>query len=229
MDFSKNDVCVLIPTLSDRATIGPAIEERQREGYYRILVVDGHSTDGTLEIAGSLGAIVMIQDGKGKGAAIIKAFENITSPYILMLDGEGTNPPECADTMIEPLASGRTDRVIGNRLNQYEHGALSFFNLWGNLLMNTLFEWTHGVYMADIPPGYRAFTLSSVRRMNLKKTGFEIVPTFYKKCRGSPTKLRPVRDGYKIFRAINGSGKMNNSFSHFNFICVLMSVIAFCL
>jgi hypothetical protein len=38
----------------------------QREGYHRILVADGHSTDGTPGIAGKLGAIVMTQEEKGK-------------------------------------------------------------------------------------------------------------------------------------------------------------------
>jgi dolichol-phosphate mannosyltransferase len=72
--------------------------------------------------------------------------------------------------------------------------------------MNTQLEWIHGVYMTDILSGYWAFTLLSIRQMNLKKTGsetetgisstvisrslrFEIVPIFYKKRHEFPTKL----------------------------------------
>jgi dolichol-phosphate mannosyltransferase len=44
---------------------------------------------------------------------MIEAFEKITSPYILMLDGDGANPREYADSMIEPLTSDRADHVIG--------------------------------------------------------------------------------------------------------------------
>ncbi|MDR3102495.1 MAG: S-layer glycoprotein N-glycosyltransferase AglJ [Methanocalculaceae archaeon] len=246
MNFSRDDVCVLIPTLNEKTTIGSIIIELQALGYHNILVVDGHSTDGTPEIARILGAEVMTQMGRGKGAAMIEAFARITTPYILMLDGDGTNPPEYADAMIEPLASGRADLVIGNRLNQYERGALTRLNLWGNRLMNTLFKWAHGVYMTDILSGYRAFTLVSVQQMNLTEEGFEIeteisstvvhhglkfevVPTFYKKRSGSPTKLHPVRDGYKILRAINRYGKMNNPLFHFSVIGVLMGVAGFSL
>ncbi|MDV0443868.1 S-layer glycoprotein N-glycosyltransferase AglJ [Methanorbis rubei] len=246
MVFSKDDVCVLIPTLNEKATIGLVIEELQSLGYHNILVVDGHSTDGTPDIARNLGAAVMTQQGKGKGAAMIEAFSVITKPYILMLDGDGTNPPEYADAMVEPLASGRADHVIGNRLNEYERGALTRLNLWGNRLMNTLFKWAHGVYMTDILSGYRGFTLDSLKQMNLKEAGFEIeteissavihrglkfevVPTFYKKRPGSPTKLHPVRDGYKILRAINKYGKMNNPLFHFSVIGVLMGIAGFCL
>ena len=246
MDFSKDDICVLIPTLNEKATIGSVIEELQAEGYRRILVVDGHSTDGTPEIAEKLGATVLIQEGKGKGAAMIEAFEQITAPYILMLDGDGTNPPEYADAMVEPLISGRADHVIGNRLNQYERGALTRLNLLGNRLMNTFFKWAHGVYLTDILSGYRAFTLDSIRQMNLNEAGFEIeteisstvvhrglrfevVPTFYKKRPGSPTKLHPVRDGYKILRAINKYGKMNNPLFHFSVIGIMIGIAGFCI
>ncbi len=246
MDFSKDNVCVLIPTLNEKATIGLVIEELQAHGYHNILVVDGHSTDGTPEIARDLGAKVMTQQGRGKGAAMIEAFAVIAEPYILMLDGDGTNPPEYADAMLEPLVTGRADHVIGNRLNEYERGALTRLNLWGNRLMNTLFKWAHGVYMTDILSGYRAFTRDSLKQMNLKESGFEIeteissavihrglkfevVPTFYKKRPGSPTKLHPVRDGYKILRAINKYGKMNNPLFHFSVIGVLMGIAGFCL
>ena len=84
---------------------------------------------------------------------------------------DGTSPPEAGDAMIEPLVSGRADHVIGNRLNQYERGALTRLSLWGNRIMNTLFKWAHGVYMTDILSGYRAFTLESVKQMNLKEAG----------------------------------------------------------
>lgn len=246
MDFSKDDVCVLIPTLNEKATIGSVIEEFHTLGYHNILVVDGHSTDGTQEIAVKLGATVMTQQGRGKGAAMIGAFAAITSPYILMLDGDGTNPPEYADAMIEPLVAGRADHVIGNRLNQYERGALTRLNRFGNLIMNTLFKWAHGVYMTDILSGYRGFTRDTVKKMNLTETGFEIeteicsavvqqglrfevVPTYYKKRPGSPTKLHPVRDGYKILRAINRYGKMNNPLFHFTVVGILLGLGGFCL
>ncbi|HJJ92426.1 MAG TPA: S-layer glycoprotein N-glycosyltransferase AglJ [Methanocorpusculum sp.] len=243
---SKDNVCVLIPTLNEKATIGYIIRGLQAKGYHQILVVDGHSTDGTPKIAEKLGAKVIKQEGKGKGAALIEAFEKITTPYILMLDGDGTNPPEYADSMIEPLIQDRADHVIGNRLEQYERGALTHLNLWGNYLMNILFKWAHGVYMDDILSGYRAFTLDSIRLMNLTEKGFgieteicaavihyglrfEIVPTYYKKRQGSPTKLHPILDGYKIIRTINKYSKINNPLCYLRNIGILISIVCFCL
>ena len=230
MRFDKRDVIQFI------------FVELQSHGYTHILVVDGRSSDGTPEIASDLGAKVLTQTGKGKGAAMIEAFKQITEPYILMLDGDGTNPPEYADAMIEPLMSGRADHVIGNRLDNYEHGALTRLNRLGNSVMNTFFKWAHGVYMTDILSGYRGFTKESVKKMDLSESGFEIeteicsavvhhdlrfevVPTYYKKRPGSPTKLNPLRDGYKIIRAINRYGKMNNPLFHFSAVGIFLGLV----
>ena len=68
-EINRDLVCVLIPTLNEKATIGPVIEELKAFGYNNILVADGRSTDGTPEMAEKLGAKVMTQQGKGKGKA----------------------------------------------------------------------------------------------------------------------------------------------------------------
>ena len=243
-EINRDLVCVLIPTLNEKETIGSVIEELKAHGYPNILVADGRSTDGTVEIAERLGAKVFVQKGKGKGKAMIEAFSIITEPYVLMLDGDGTNPPEFADAMVEPLFAGRADHVIGNRLENYEKGALTKLNRFGNDVMNRMFKWAHGVHMTDILSGYRAFTKASLEKMHLTESGFEIeteissevvhhnlrfevVPTYYKKRPGSPTKLNPIKDGAKILRAINRYGKMNNPIFHFGTIGVILSVIGF--
>ena len=242
--INRDLVCVLIPTLNEKDTIGPVIEGMKAQGYHNILVADGRSTDGTAEIAESLGAAVITQKGKGKGKAMIEAFSIIEEPYVLMLDGDGTNPPEFADAMVEPLFAGRADHVIGNRLADYEKGALTKLNRFGNDVMNRMFKLAHGVYMTDILSGYRAFTKESLEKMHLTESGFEIeteissevvhhnlrfevVPTYYKKRPGSPTKLNPIKDGAKILRAINRYGKMNNPMFHFGTIGVILSLIGF--
>ncbi len=230
-EINRDLVCVLIPVMNEKTTVGPLIEELHANGYHNILVADGNSTDGTKEIAEKLGAKVFVQKGKGKGAAMIEAFSLITDPYVLLLDGDGTNSPADADKMVEPLFAGRADHVIGNRCETYEKGAHTRLNFFGNNVMNRMFKWAHGVYMTDILSGYRAFTKASLEQMKLKEAGFEIeteissevvhhnlrfevVPTYYKK-RPTKPKLHPIRDGAKIILAINKYGRMNNPLFYF--------------
>ena len=121
MKFNKDEVCILIPTLNEVLTIGEIIQDFRAMGYSHILVIDGNSTDDTVKVSHKSGAEVRIQSGKGKGNAIIEAFEIIEQPYILMLDGDGTYSPKDAEKMLTPLFLG-FDQVIGERLINAEEG-----------------------------------------------------------------------------------------------------------
>ena len=111
MSIDKDLVCILIPTLNESPTIGPVIQGYLNQGFTHILVIDGHSNDDTRQIAENSGAKVILQQGKGKGTAIIEAFARITRPYVLMVDGDGTYLPEDAESLINPLSLG-ADQVI---------------------------------------------------------------------------------------------------------------------
>ncbi len=72
----------------------------------KVLVVDGHSRDRTVEIAKNLGAEIAFQDGFGKGNAIAKALErlDLNVKYVIILtDADYTYPAEYVPEMIEIL------------------------------------------------------------------------------------------------------------------------------
>ena len=102
MAVNRDEVCIFIPTLNEAPTIGSLIKSFRDLGYNHIFVMDGHSGDGTPDIARKEGATVEVQKGRGKGNAIIEAIQFIKEPYILMLDGDGTYLPEEAGNMLEP-------------------------------------------------------------------------------------------------------------------------------
>lgn len=51
----KEDITIVLPTLNEEKAIGKVIDELLSEGYTNILVIDGYSTDRTVEIARSKG------------------------------------------------------------------------------------------------------------------------------------------------------------------------------
>lgn len=241
MEINKDEVCIFIPTLNEGPTIGGLIGTFRENGFKHILVIDGRSSDNTAEIAEYAGAKVIIQDSKGKGNAIIEAIEYFDRPYILMLDGDGTYLPEEAENMLKPLFEG-SQHVIGNRLNNFEKGALSTLNLYGNQVINYLFKVAHGTYLFDILSGYRAFDIESIRRMKLKEAGFEIetemaveavrnnqkisvVEISYLKRPGTETKLHPFKDGAKIISTIFKLARVSNPIFYFGFIGFIIAVI----
>jgi len=241
MVIDRSQVCIFIPTLNEEPTIGELISLFREQGYPHIFVMDGNSTDSTAEIAEKAGAEVVLQRSHGKGNAIIESIEHFRLPYILMLDGDMTYLPKDAELMLEPLFAG-CDHVIGNRLEFPEKGALSHFNLFGNKVINDLFRMAHGRYLADILSGYRAFTLESIRQMNLREEGFEIetemasesirnqqkikvVPVHYVKRPGSATKLRPLHDGAKIISTLYRLARRSNPMFYFGMIGGVITIV----
>lgn len=231
-EISPDDVCVLIPTLDEAATIGDVIEGFFEEGYTNVVVVDGDSSDGTRDIAREYGAEVLVQSGDGKGQAVREALEYITVPYVLMLDGDGTYDPADADTMIEPLARGY-EHVIGNRFADMDDDAMRALNGVGNRMINRAFGFVHGANYEDILSGYRAFTVESFERLSLDSEGFTletelavecvrhgiettVVPISYTaRPDESETNLHPIKDGGTIILALYSLAKTNNPLFYF--------------
>ena len=85
---------IVLLTLNEEEAIGTVIDELKHEGYENILVVDGYSTDFTVKIAKEKGAKVVLQKGKGKTGAIKTAIELAKTPYILVMDADGTYNPK---------------------------------------------------------------------------------------------------------------------------------------
>lgn len=241
MKFNKDEVCILIPTLNEAPTIGNVVKEFKALGYNHILVIDGKSTDNTVKFAREAGANVRTQSGKGKGNAIIEAFEVVEQPYILMLDGDGTYSAKDAEKMLTPLFLG-FDQVIGDRLMNAEEGSFSRLNLFGNHMLNILFKIAHSRDLHDILSGYRAFTKLAVSQMHLKEKGFEIeteisveavrngqrimiVPIKYLRRPGTATKLSPFHDGFKIVSTIYRLARVNNPMFYFGMMGVFTTIL----
>jgi dolichol-phosphate hexosyltransferase len=241
MKFNKDEVCILIPTLNEAPTIGNVVREFKALGYNHILVIDGKSTDNTVKLAREAGANVRTQSGKGKGNAIIEAFEVIEQSYILMLDGDGTYSSKDAEKMLTPLFLG-FDQVIGDRLINAEEGSFSRLNLFGNHMLNILFKIAHSRDLHDILSGYRAFTKLAIHQMNLREKGFEIeteisveavrngqrtmiVPIKYMRRPGGATKLSPFHDGIKIVSTIYRLARVNNPMFYFGLMGVFTTLL----
>ena len=239
----RHDVCVLLPTMNEAETIGDVVDGFRAHGYENVLVIDGGSADGTREIAADHGARVMKQTGTGKGQAVREALDHIDAEVILMADGDGTNPPEHADAMVEPIVSGGYEHVIGDRFADMQDGAMSSLNRAGNRLINWSFRMIHGKDFGDILSGYRAFTRDSVRPFHLRADGFGIetelavecakhdvpttvVPTRYEARPGdSETNLHPIRDGGVILVTLYKLAKTNNPLFYFGSVGGLSGLV----
>lgn len=232
----KDNVCILIPTLNEGKTIRDLVARFKKLGYEDVMVIDGNSSDNTVSEATAAGALVVSQNGKGKGTAVQQAFALIDKDVTVMIDGDGTYLPEEVEKLIGPIEAGQADHVMGNRFANYEKGAFTRLNLIGNKLLNNAFNLDFRVRLEDILTGYRAFSKRAIKLMDLNQSGFGIeaeltvesikkelrvmeVPISYRsRAPGAPTKLNPLEDGFKIGYTIYKLGKTYNPMLYLSLI-----------
>jgi len=170
---------LIIAALNEAPGIGLTIAEmKDTLGEIPVLVVDGKSSDRTVEIAKNLGAKVVCQDGIGKGDALTKALEHadLNANYIILTDADYTYPAEYVPAMIKVLEENPlVGMVCGNRLNgQVDKEALHNVFHIGNMLLALAHNMLNGVSLQDPLTGLRVIRAEILRGRLLKSKSFDI-------------------------------------------------------
>ena len=220
------DLVIVIPTLNEEggiaATINSIKQNLDDKFNYKILVVDGSSTDKTVEIAKSLGAKILKQRRRGYGDALQTGFfyvdTRMDSLITVMLDADGTYEPKDIIKMAEIILNAEADFVIGNRFANMDKNAMTRLNRFGNKFLSAIARKLLKIKVTDTQCGLRAFrsdlanifyTASSgmpfATEMLAATKSYQIkikeIPTSYHERMGE-TKLTPFHDGMKIFGTI---------------------------
>ena len=146
----EKSVSVIIPCKNERGNIENAVKRlRDLGSHTEIIFIDGHSTDGTPdEIKRIMGLFpdrdikFLHQEGKGKGDAVRKAFEQAQADILMILDADLTVPPEELPKFYNALTSGKGEFINGSRLvYPMEEEAMRFLNMLGNKFFSLAFSW----------------------------------------------------------------------------------------
>ena len=189
---------------------------------YKIVVVDGLSSDKTVENAKALGAKVIMQRRKGYGDALQAGFyyvdTRLKSHITVMLDADGTYEPKDIVKMAEIILKGEADFVIGNRFANMERGAMTRMNKFGNKLLSSIARKLLKIKITDTQCGLRAFRTDLANIFYTSALGMPFatemlaaiysyrikikeIPTSYHERIGK-TKLTPFQDGMGILGTI---------------------------
>jgi len=170
---------LVIAALNEAQGIGLTIAEmKDTLGEVPVLVVDGKSSDRTVEIAKNLGAKVINQDGNGKGDALAKALEhaNLGVDYVILTDADYTYPAEYVPAMINILEENPlVGMVCGNRFNGYvDKKALHRVFQIGNKLLALVNNMLNGESLQDPLTGLRVIRAEILRGWLVKSKGFDV-------------------------------------------------------
>jgi dolichol-phosphate mannosyltransferase len=194
---------LVIPTLNEEEAIRPLVEEASSL-FPRIVVVDGHSSDRTREIAQSLGATVILQEfGLGKGCGVrtaMKFFLSQAAEIMCTIDGDGTNIPRDLVPLIEAVRSGDADIVMGSRTRgSRDPQSMNWITIASNRVVSYLLSARYGGNLTDIQTGYWAFSRNAVERLlpRLHSTRFEIELEIFAKAKSCGLVLKELPVGFR--------------------------------
>ncbi|HSF43623.1 MAG TPA: glycosyltransferase family 2 protein [Thermoanaerobaculia bacterium] len=111
-------VAAIVPAYNEEATLTEVLSVlKATPGIDEILVVSDGSTDGTVEIARSLGLrTIRLRENQGKGRAMAIGVAHTDAPVLLFVDGDILNlTKDLLTRLIEPVVSGRSDMNVGIR------------------------------------------------------------------------------------------------------------------
>jgi glycosyltransferase involved in cell wall biosynthesis len=205
--YSPCRVSVIVPALNEAENLRYVLPKIP-SWVYEVILVDGHSTDGTPERAREILPTVRIvtQEGRGKGAAIRKGVEVAEGDIIVHLDADGSTDPSEIPLFVGALLSG-ADYAKGSRFavgaGSYD---LTLVHRLGNRALTVVANILFGTKFSDITYGYNAFWRQHSRFLALELDNWsqEIVTNI----RVARSRLRVAEVPCYEHGRINGQGKL---------------------
>jgi len=170
---SRPRVSVIIPTHNEAQAIGRVLADLPSDLVTEVIVVDSNSTDGTPDLARSLGAEVIQEPRRGYGRACLTGLANAKKPdVVVFLDGDYSDRPSELPILLAPILEGRADITLGSRLqDRRSAAALPWHQVLGNRLAASLIRLLYGLKISDLGP-FRAARVEVLRSLALKEASY---------------------------------------------------------
>jgi hypothetical protein len=224
-------ISVVIPAKNEAANL-PHVLCRLPDFLHEVILVDGDSDDGTVDVALSLRPDLRVirQSRRGKGNALAHGFAAVTGDIVVMLDADGSADPAEIERFVRELASG-ADFAKGSRfVGDGGSSDITPLRRAGNAVLSGLVNALFGARYSDLCYGYNAFWIRCLPHLGLDDVlhagdepawgdGFEIetminlrvsgsglvvreVPSFEHPRIYGQSNLRTFRDGFRVLRTI---------------------------
>ncbi len=169
-------VSLLVMTLNEIEGMKIIMPQINKEWCDQIIIVDGGSSDGTIEWAKKKGYDIYIQKRKGIRFAYFEVLPQIEGDVIITFSPDGNSPPEAIPLLIEKMYE-EYDLVIGSR---YLEGAKSYdddlITGFGNWFFTKTVNLLHGGCYTDVMVILRAYKKSLIYDLDLHRDESYLLP-----------------------------------------------------
>jgi glycosyltransferase involved in cell wall biosynthesis len=210
--FAMRSISVIIPALDEEEPIAGVVRECLATGLpNEVIVVDNGSTDRTAERAHEAGArVVTASRGYGRACAAGVRALSPDCDTVVFLDGDGSDVPGFMNQLVDPIARGTHDFVIGSRTRgQREHGSMNFQQIFAGRLAGLILRVLYGVRYTDMSP-FRAIRRNALEKLDMREKtyGWNL-----------EMQMKAARDGLRVFevpvnhrRRAGGESKVSGTF-----------------
>jgi len=160
---------IIVPTLNEIQGMSGIMPRIKREWYDQLIIVDGGSSDGTVEYAAENGYLVYVQKEPGIRQAYLEVLPYVEGDVIITFSPDGNSIPELIPDLITKIRDGH-DMVIVSR---YLNGATSEdddpVTAFGNWFFTRTVNFLHGGRYTDVMVIFRAYKKQIIYDLDLDK------------------------------------------------------------
>lgn len=151
----KITLCVL--TLNEIASVKVIMPEVDRKLFDQILVIDGGSTDGTIEWCKEQGFEVYVQKQRGLRQAYLEALPHIRGDVMVTFSPDGNSLTNVLPQLVEELKKGWDMVIVSRYLGNAKSEDDSMITRFGNWMFTTMINVLHGGKYTDAMVIYRGY------------------------------------------------------------------------
>jgi glycosyltransferase involved in cell wall biosynthesis len=165
-------VAAVIPVLNEQGAIGPTLARLPAGVVAHAFVVDGGSTDGTVQEAEAHGATVIIEPRRGYGRACLTGAEHAAAwgaDIVLFMDGDGADAVEESRKIVAPILAGAADFVLASRTRGHRApGSMGLHQRLAGELIGLALGALTGVRYSDMC-AFRALRIDDLMRLHMRE------------------------------------------------------------